>query len=229
MDLLLWCDAPPDGMDFAIAFVRNVTKEITMPRNAASKASTKSSSAKAAPKTTSKGAPDVLELLKEDHKKVIKMFDQFEKMKEKEDDDQEAKQLLVETACAELTIHAQLEEELFYPVLREAIDDEDMLDEAEVEHNTAKQLITELAAMQPGDELYDAKFTVLGEYVKHHVQEEEKEMFQKAKKAKLDLVAIAEQVMERKMELREELGLDTEEEDEDAEPAPKKTSRKNMH
>jgi hypothetical protein len=216
-------------MDFAIAFVRYITKEITMPRNAASKTSAKSSSAKAAPKTTSKGAQDLLELLKEDHKKVIKMFDQFEKMKEKEDDDQEAKQLLVETACAELTIHAQLEEELFYPVLREAIDDEDMLDEAEVEHNTAKQLITELAAMQPGDELYDAKFTVLGEYVKHHVQEEEKEMFQKAKKAKLDLVAMAEQVMERKMELREELGLDAEEEDEDAEPAPKKTSRKNVH
>ncbi|WP_334190980.1 hemerythrin domain-containing protein [Noviherbaspirillum sp.] len=202
-----------------------------MPRNATSKASTKSSAAKAAPKSTGKGAQDVLELLKEDHKKVNKMFEQFEKMKEKEDNDQEAKQLLVETACAELTIHAQLEEEIFYPALREAIDDEDMLDEAEVEHNTAKQLITELAAMQPGDELYDAKFTVLGEYVKHHVQEEEKEMFQKAKKAKIDLVAMAEQVMERKMELRDELGLDAEEDDEEEEheAAPKKTTRKNVH
>ncbi len=201
-----------------------------MPRNATSKASTKSSAAKAAPKSTGKGAQDVLELLKEDHKKVNKMFEQFEKMKENEDEDQEAKQLLVETACAELTIHAQVEEELFYPALREAIDDEDMLDEAEVEHNTAKQLITELAAMQPGDELYDAKFTVLGEYVKHHVQEEEKEMFQKAKKAKLDLVAMAEQVMERKMELRDELGLDAEEDDEEeGDAAPKKTARKNVH
>jgi flagellar hook-basal body complex protein FliE len=217
-------------MDFAIASVRFITKEITMPRNATSKASTKSSAAKAAPKSTGKGAQDVLELLKEDHKKVNKMFEQFEKMKENEDEDQEAKQLLVETACAELTIHAQVEEELFYPALREAIDDEDMLDEAEVEHNTAKQLITELAAMQPGDELYDAKFTVLGEYVKHHVQEEEKEMFQKAKKAKLDLVAMAEQVMERKMELRDELGLDAEEDDEEeGDAAPKKTARKNVH
>jgi len=203
-----------------------------MPRNATTKAPTKSSAAKPAPRGTGKGTQDVLALLKEDHQKVTKMFDQFEKMKDKEDDDVEAKQLLVETVCAELTIHTQVEEEIFYPAMRDALDDQDMLDEAEVEHNSAKQLITELSAMQPGDELYDAKFTVLGEYVKHHVEEEEKEMFQKAKKAKVDLVALGEEVMERKMELREELGLDaddTEADADDEDDAPKAAKRKNMH
>jgi hypothetical protein len=153
-------------------------------------------------------------MLTEDHKKVKQMFDQFEKMKEEEDGDVEAKQMLVEMCCAELTVHAQLEEELFYPALRDAIDDMDLLDEAEVEHASAKQLISELNAMQPDDELYDAKFTVLGEYVKHHIEEEEKEMFPKAKKAELDLEAMAEEARERKQEMRDELGLASDEEEE---------------
>jgi hemerythrin-like domain-containing protein len=160
------------------------------------------------------------------------MFDQFEKMKEEEDPDVEAKQLLVEICCAELTVHAQLEEELFYPALRDAIDDMDLLDEAEVEHASAKQLITELASMQPGDELYDAKFTVLGEYVKHHIEEEEKEIFPKAKKAKLDLEAMAEEARERKQEMREELGLDSEgeaEEESEGIEQEKPQKRRSIH
>ena len=184
---------------------------------------------KSASKSTSRSTPrakapqDVLKMLAEDHKKVKQMFDQFEKMKEEEEPDLEAKQMLVELCCAELTVHAQLEEELFYPALRETIDDMDMLDEAEVEHASAKQLISELSSMEPGDELYDAKFTVLGEYVKHHIEEEEKEMFAKAKKADLDLVAMAEEARVRKQEVREELGLASEdeavEEAEQAKPA----------
>jgi hypothetical protein len=194
-----------------------------MPRSSASKTSSKTAT-KAAPRArASKSGPDAIDLLKEDHKKVLEMFKQFEKMKE--DEDTEAIQLLVEATCAELTVHAQLEEELFYPAMREATDDQDMLDEAEVEHASAKQLISELNAMQPGDELYNAKFTVLGEYVKHHVEEEEKEMFKEAKKAKVDLESLAEELMQRRLELREEFGIVEAEDVEDEEEAPKAKSR----
>jgi hemerythrin-like domain-containing protein len=186
-----------------------------MPRSASSKSASKTSS-RAAPRAGAhKSSQDILKMLAEDHKKVKKMFDKFEKMKEEEDQDVEAKEMLVEMCCAELTVHAQLEEELFYPALRDAIDDMDLIDEAEVEHASAKQLIGELNSMQPDDELYDAKFTVLGEYVKHHIEEEEKEIFPKAKKADLDLEAMAEEARERKQEMREELGLASDEEEGD--------------
>ena len=200
-----------------------------MPRNATSKTSSKST--KAAPRGAKASATNAIKLLTEDHKKVSELFDEFEKMKKKGDDDEEAKQLIVETVCAELTIHAQIEEEIFYPAARDAIDDLDLLDEAEVEHASAKQLISELSAMQPGDELYDAKFTVLGEYVKHHVAEEEKEMFAKVKKSDLDLEELGAELEQRKMELREELGLvsDDEELEDEEGSATKSTSRKNVH
>lgn len=192
-----------------------------MPRSVSPKPASKTT--RAAPRAAGRASrPDVLKMLAEDHKKVTKMFEQFQKMKEEEDPDTEAKQMLVEVCCAELTVHAQLEEELFYPALRDAIDDMDLLDEAEVEHASAKQLITELAAMQPDDDLYDAKFTVLGEYVKHHIEEEEKEIFPKAKKAKLDLAAMAAEATERKMQIREELGLEIDalDDEEGNEPEP---------
>ena len=183
-----------------------------MPRSTPPKSSRKTSTKST---NTGKGGYEVIELLKEDHDKVRVLFDRFEKLKKKNMQDDDSKQVLVETACAELTIHTQVEEEIFYPALREALDDDAMLDEAEVEHATVKQLISELSAMQPGDDLYDAKFTVLGEYVKHHLDEEEKEMFPKAKKEKVNLQGMAEEVMRRKMELREELGLRSEHEEEE--------------
>lgn len=198
-----------------------------MPRTSGKSTSKTSSRAAHA---ASKTPPDVLKMLSEDHKKVKKMFDQFEKMKEEEEQDMEAKQLLVEACCAELTVHAQLEEELFYPALRDTIDDMDLLDEAEVEHASAKQLISELSSMQPGDELYDAKFTVLGEYVKHHIEEEEKEIFPKAKKTDLDLQAMAEEASERKQEIRDELGLVSEDEEEGEEIEQEKPGKgKSIH
>lgn len=197
-----------------------------MPRNASTKSVSRTAT-KAPPKGAAKSsAHDVLKLLADDHKKVKKMFDEFEKMKKKGNADDDAKRMLVEKCCAELTAHAQVEEEIFYPALRDAINDTDLLDEAEVEHASAKQLITELAAMQPGDELYDAKFTVLGEYVKHHIDEEEKELFAKAKKAKVDLAELGEEVMERKQELHDELGLSPAEEGEEGKPMEK---RKSVH
>jgi hypothetical protein len=194
-----------------------------MPRNAPSKSSSKTASRRPA-----KGSEDdALHILAEDHKKVIELFDEFERMKEDEETDEEAKQMLVETACAELTIHAQVEEEIFYPAARDAIEDMDLLDEAEVEHASAKQLITELAAMQPGDDLYDAKFTVLGEYVKHHIQEEEKELFPKIKKADLDLEELGQEISERKLELRDELGVPSDDEDDEDPDGP--TSKRRVH
>lgn len=197
-----------------------------MPRTSSSRSPSKS----ATPSKSRGAAPDALRILAEDHKKVKKMFDEFEKNKSKPNFDEAHKQLLVETACAELTIHAQLEEELFYPAAREAIDDLDLLDEAEVEHAVAKQLISELAAMQPDDDLYDAKFTVLGEYVKHHIDEEEKELFPKVKKSDLDLTELAEEINERKLALREELGFNAEDEDEtEIEEPSSQTRKKNIH
>jgi hemerythrin superfamily protein len=201
-----------------------------MPRNTSSKTTSKSSSKSAHRGRAGAAELNALELLENDHQKVIKMFDQFEKIKEDEDDDD--KQALVENACAELTLHTRLEEELFYPALREVLEESDLLDEAEVEHATAKQLITELNAMQPGDDLYDAKFTVLGEYVKHHIQEEEKQICPKVKKAKMDIDSLGDEMRQRKTALREELGIMEEEEEEEGEegsPSSRSRSRRSVH
>ena len=148
-------------------------------------------------------ATGAVELLKEQHDKVKKAFKEFEKL---DREDNEAQQQLVQRVCEDLKLHTTLEEELFYPAAREAIDDEDILNEAQIEHETAKMLIEQLENMEPDDPNYFATFTVLGEYVMHHVKEEEGEMFPQAKKAKdLDLAALGEQVMARKQELTSEM------------------------
>lgn len=150
---------------------------------------------------------NAIDMLLEDHKKVQKMFKDFEKL---DREDTEAVQELVSTACTELKVHSMLEKELFYPAVRDQIEkeeDEDLLNEAEVEHQTADQLIETLEGMDPGDAMYSAHFTVLSEYVKHHIQEEEKEMFPRVKKLKsLDLDALGEEMMGRKQELMSEFG-----------------------
>jgi hemerythrin-like domain-containing protein len=156
----------------------------------------------AARRTSSKRSKtDVLSILQDDHKRVQKLFKQFEKA---DRDDSEAMREIAEQACAELEMHAALEEELFYPALREAIDEEEMelMEEARVEHDTAKQLIAQLRELQPGDARYAATFTVLGEYVMHHVEEEESDIFKQAKKAKLDLEALGEQLQERRAQMQ---------------------------
>lgn len=143
-------------------------------------------------KTSAAKASNAITMLTDDHKKVKKLFKDFEKLKDKaEAADKEA---LVEEICAELTVHAEIEEELFYPAAREAIDDDGLMNEAEVEHASAKDLIEQLQGMDSSDPTYDAKVTVLGEYVNHHVEEEEKQMFPKVKKAKLDLAALGEEI-----------------------------------
>ena len=147
---------------------------------------------------------DVIDLLSEDHRKVEELFEDYESSKDESDDD--AKAELVAMIALELTMHATVEEEIFYPAARGALDEEDadMLDEAEVEHSTVKMLLADLADMQPSDALYDAKVKVLSEYVKHHVQEEEGEIFPSVREAEIDLAALGEEVATRKQELLDE-------------------------
>ena len=144
---------------------------------------------------------DAVQLLMDDHKKVKKLFKEFERIKD-QDDAGEEKSALVQQICMELTIHTKVEEEIFYPVVRESIDEEDLMDEADVEHAGAKALIQQLEDMKPEDDHYDAKVTVLGEYIDHHVKEEHEEMFPKAKKAKVDMVELGARIVERKAELQ---------------------------
>jgi hemerythrin-like domain-containing protein len=156
---------------------------------------------------------NAIELLTEDHQNVLSLFEDFRSLKEDEDADEDVKQTLVERICTELTIHSEIEEELLYPALRDAFDDHSQLDEAEVEHAMAEQLIAELESMEPGDDLYDAKVTVLGEYVRHHIDEEQEKLFPKAKKAKMDLDSLGEELRMRKEELRTEFGMPDEDDD----------------
>ena len=149
-------------------------------------------------KSRSKNAT-AIDLLKEDHNKVKRAFKEFEKM---DRSDTETCRQLIRTVCEDLRVHTTLEEELFYPAVREAIEDEDIMNEAAVEHETAKMLIDQLENMDADDPNYYATFSVLGEYVMHHVKEEEGEMFPQAKKASdLDLEALGEQMKARKEEL----------------------------
>jgi hemerythrin superfamily protein len=147
-------------------------------------------------------ATDAITLLTEDHKNVKKLFKQYESLIDGEGSDKEKEQL-AQQICAELTVHSQIEEEIFYPAVREAIDQDDLMDEALVEHQSAKDLIEQIQSMSPEDDLYDAKVTVLGEYINHHVEEEQGEIFPKAKKS-CDTKALGEQLAERKMQLKGE-------------------------
>ena len=156
----------------------------------------------AVPKSRPKTTLDAIDMLKQDHDKVEKAFREFEKMDRQ---DADGCRRLIEQVCEDLKLHTTLEEEIFYPALREAIEDEDLMNEASVEHETAKMLIDQLLSMANDDPNYFATFTVLGEYVRHHVKEEQGEMFPAAKKAKLDLVALGERMRARKEELAGEM------------------------
>ena len=142
--------------------------------------------------------PDAIALLKADHRKVEELFEKFEKAKGKSQKEQLAKQI-----CTELTVHTIIEEEIFYPACKGKAE-EDLIAESYVEHDGAKVLIAEIEAGGPDEEFYDAKVKVLSEQIEHHVEEEEKPsegLFAQARKAKLDMDALGQQMAARKKEL----------------------------
>lgn len=151
---------------------------------------------------TGRRDPLAITLLKKDHREVEGWFDEYEQL----EDDAEKLELFRKIALA-LKVHTQIEEEILYPEERGEVED-DLLDEAYVEHASAKHMIAEIEAMRPGDDLYDAKVKVLGEYIRHHVREEEQPggVFAQAKRGDEDLNAMGERLKARKAELTAELG-----------------------
>jgi hemerythrin superfamily protein len=156
----------------------------------------------------SRAGKDACDLLDADHKAVKKMFKEYEELtSSRARGASQKKKELAQQICQELTVHAKVEEEIFYPALREALKDTDLLDAAAVEHQSAKDLIAQIQAAGEPDEMVDAKVKVLGEYVDHHVKEERGELFPKARSAKkLDLIAMREELETRKEELMSEMG-----------------------
>ena len=166
--------------------------------------------------TRSTDAPrDAIALLKQDHRAVEALFEEFEEADESEQSD------LATRICQMLTVHAQIEEELLYPQAKEAFGEEEdeMVYEAEIEHGSAKELIAKIEAGTPEDPEFKPLVKVLSEYIKHHVKEEEKEMFPALKEAEIDLKELGSQLAHRKMELMEQMGIEAEEA-----PAPRKRS-----
>lgn len=164
----------------------------------------KSSSSKSTSKKATASAArtkDAVALLKADHREVERLFSQFEKAK-----GEAQKQQLAEQICMELRIHAQIEEEIFYHTAREFLNDDEIVNEALVEHQSAKDLISQIEGMPASDEMFDAKVSVLKEMVEHHVQEEEKTMMPQLQKSEMDLKGIGEQLMARKEALMSEMG-----------------------
>ncbi|MGT2477614.1 hemerythrin domain-containing protein [Paraburkholderia terrae] len=150
------------------------------------------------------GETDAITLLKADHRAVEKLFDAFEKAA---DDDLEAKGTLVRRACEELTVHAMIEEELLYPAAHKALEKQDEIDvdEAYVEHYLVKTLIEKFDSLRPGEDGFDATFKVMSELVKHHVEEEESELFPELRGSGVDLVALGARLSARKNELMKKL------------------------
>jgi len=172
------------------------TPSSTMKRATKSVAS-KSATTRAARVPKAPIVQEATALLKADHKLVADLFDQYEKTRSPA-----KKKSLVASICMELGIHAKAEEEIFYPAVKAALKDKELVPEATVEHATMKDLMAQVEGKEPDGELFDAKIQVLSEYVKHHVKEEETEMFPKARKTKLDMKALGAQIAARKDELK---------------------------
>ena len=146
-------------------------------------------------------ANDAITLLTNDHAQVSELFEQYKSLADDAGSMTQDKQTVAEEICTMLTVHAAIEEEIFYPAARDALDDEKLLDEAEVEHQSVKDLIAQIQDSDPSDALYDARVNVLGEYVNHHVQEEEGELFPQVREADLDLQALGAEMSARQEEL----------------------------
>jgi len=170
-----------------------------------SKTAKKTTTSKSKPATTNKDSKknDAIVILTSDHAKVKKLFKEFETLSKKNDIAGKAK--VANEICLELTVHAQAEEEVFYTAARSATNEDALLNEADVEHDSAKELIAQIQSMSPEDPMYDAKVTVLGEYIDHHVKEEETEMFPKVRKTKLDLIELGLRLKTREEEIKSSL------------------------
>ena len=154
----------------------------------------------AARKAAAPRSANAVALLTADHRDVKRLFKIYEKLVKTRADGSE-RQALARQICQMLTVHATVEEEMFYPAARAALSDGDLLDEAQVEHASAKELIAQIESMGPDEALFDAKVTVLGEYVDHHVQEEEGEMFPKCRESDMNLKALGASMATRKQQL----------------------------
>lgn len=151
--------------------------------------------------TSSIKTQDATALLRADHKEVSNLFDEYETVKSNS-----KKKAIVAEICKALTVHAQIEEEIFYPAVKQALKDKELIPEATVEHATLKNLIAQIEGIEPDGEMYDAKVKVLSEYVQHHVKEEQNELFPKAKAAtNLDLIQLGSELSKRKEELLAEI------------------------
>jgi hemerythrin-like domain-containing protein len=145
---------------------------------------------------------DAVALLKAEHDQVNQLFEEFERAtRSRGGNGGSRKTELAAEICRQLTIHAAIEEEIFYPAANDAVQDDELVPEATVEHQSAKELIAKIERMDPEDELFDATVTVLGEYIRHHVKEEQNELFPQVKRAGLDLRALGDQLRERRAQL----------------------------
>jgi hemerythrin superfamily protein len=147
-------------------------------------------------KAKAPAAQEATALLRADHKHVSELFASYEKARSVA-----TKKKLVAEICTELSVHAQVEEEIFYPAIKKALKDKVLVPEATVEHASVKDLIAQIEGIEPDGEMFDAKVKVLSEFVKHHVKEEQGEMFPKAKSTGLDMKALGAQLAARKTEL----------------------------
>ena len=176
----------------------------TARKTASTTAARKTAARKAPAKSAGSGStpPDAIALLRADHKRVAALYDQYDKTRS-----QARKKALVATIVQELSIHAQVEEEIFYPAVKAALKDKELIPEATVEHASLKELIAQVRDKEPDGEMFDAKIKVMSEYTRHHVKEEQTEMFPKAQKTKLDMKSLGAQIAARKEELMANPGL----------------------
>ena len=142
-------------------------------------------------------AQNAFDVLEHDHRAVEEWLDEYDELER----DNRRKADLAKKICLALKVHAQIEEEIFYPAARDATKDDDLINEAIVEHGTVKHLISEIESMKVGEELYDARMRVLGELVKRHIREEEEELFPELQSTKMDLDALGKELAQRKQEL----------------------------
>ena len=167
----------------------------TATRKTAAAKATRKAPAKTSRASTSSGQ-DAIALLRADHKKVSELYAQYETTRSPA-----KKKALVATICLELSVHARVEEEIFYPAVKAALKDKEMIPEAQVEHASLKELIAQVKDKEPDGEMFDAKIKVMSEYTKHHVKEEQNEIFPAAKKTRLDMLDLGARIAARKEEL----------------------------